>query len=124
MSLDRKTELKKAYKEIKSDMGVYQIRNQINGKVLISSALDINARFNRERFILQIGVHTNKELLKDWNEYGEDKFLFEILDILEPDEEHQHNYRRELKLLEELWLDKLQPYGEKGYHKKVGGKEQ
>ncbi|GEM_PF-5308046 len=46
-----KKELKNQYKETKFPMGVFQIKNQVNGKILIDSGLNMpfqmEASFNR-----------------------------------------------------------------------------
>jgi len=35
-----------------------------------------------------------------------------------------YDYRTDLRFLEELWLEKLQPYGERGYNEKKKGREE
>ena len=42
--------------------------------------------------------------------------MFEVLETLEQKDDPVFDFRRELKKLEEKWLDKLQPYGERGYN--------
>jgi len=66
---------------------------------------------------LNAGTNTNKTLQKEWNEYGEDAFVFEVLEILKEKKDGYFNAKDELKKLEEKWLDRLQPYGEKGYNR-------
>ncbi|MFC2088316.1 hypothetical protein ACFLSX_01850 [Calditrichota bacterium] len=44
---------------------------------------------------------------KDWKEYGEDKFVFEILSELKYKNEENVNYQEELKILEEMVVDEL-----------------
>ncbi|MCL4548612.1 MAG: GIY-YIG nuclease family protein, partial [Bacteroidetes bacterium] len=56
----------------------------------------------------------------DYKTYGENNFAFEILDKLEPKDDLAYDFTDDLKVLEELWIDKLQPFGDKGYNKKVG----
>ena len=124
MDKNKKKELKLAYKELVKPMGVYQIKNMLNGKLFVESTDDLNARFNRFKFQLQMGVHGNKDLQNDWNKGGENNFAFEILETLEPADDKPQNYKGELEILEELWLERLQPYGEKGYNKKVGGRKE
>jgi hypothetical protein len=64
---DRKTELKKEYKLNHRPMGVYQIRNIANDKVLIGSSLDLPGIINRHTFQLKMGKHPNAALQSDWN---------------------------------------------------------
>jgi hypothetical protein len=115
--LDRKEIIRK-YKQTVQPMGVYQIRNLVNGKILVGSSKNLNGKSNSYIFQLNSGSHMNSTLQKDFNEFGEKNFLFEIVDRLEPMEEQGYDYTNDLKELEKLWLEKLQPYGEKGYNKK------
>lgn len=113
--MDRRSELKLAYKQTPRPMGVYQIRNIVNDKVFVGSNTNLDGIFNRHVFQLKHGSHPRKDLQRDWKELGEDKFAFEVLEILEPSEEYQ-DVAYDLKKMEEKWLEKLQPYGEKGYN--------
>ncbi len=99
-------------------MGVFQVRNTLNGKIFIGSSPDLNAIWNRFQMQLKLNSHTNKALQQDWNTLGAEHFEFEILARIKQDDTKEINYARELKELEALYLDELQPYGEKGYHKK------
>ena len=58
----------------------------------------------------------NNLLQEDWNKYGEKAFVFEVLEVLKEKEEGFSDIKEELKKLEEKWLEKLQPFGERGYH--------
>ena len=112
-----KSEIKKQYKQILTPMGIYQLKNLINGKILIGSSKNLPARKNRFEMELSFETFTDKELLKDLKQFGKENFLFEVLDRLEPKEDPSYNYTEDLKTLEELWIDKLQPFNEKGYNK-------
>lgn len=111
-----KKELKKQYKETLPKMGIYQIRNLVNGKIFVGRSKEIMGKFNSAKFQLKGGLHMNKELQNDFNLLGEDKFAFEVVDYLDPKEEPGYDYTTGLKILEDMWLDKLQPYDEKGYN--------
>ncbi|HRI47868.1 MAG TPA: GIY-YIG nuclease family protein, partial [Ignavibacteriaceae bacterium] len=63
------------------------------------------------------GSHMNSQLQNDFNKFGESNFVFEIIDYLEPKEGVNFDYTNDLATLEELWLEKLQPYNESGYNK-------
>lgn len=114
-----KKEIISQYKQTIQPMGVYQIKNLKNGKIFIGSAKDLRGKMNSIKFQLQNGLHFNRELQKDYTENGAEGFAFEILDQLKPKEDRHYDYTDELKILEEMWLEKLQPYNEKGYHKKI-----
>lgn len=105
-------------------MGVFQIRNLVNDKVFVGSTLNLPGIINRHKFELQMGGHKNHALQTEWKEFGADKFAFEILDELTPVSDPQHDYREDLAFLEEMWLEKLLPYGERGYNEPKKTKEQ
>lgn len=102
-----KKALKAAYRQHKSRMGVFQVKNKQNGKVLIEGTTDIDARWNRHQTELRFGSHKNKALQQDWKTYDSTDFEFSILSDLEYQEEGQINYREEVKLLERMLLEEL-----------------
>ena len=97
-------------------MGVFQIRNTSMDKVFIDSSTNIPGKINRHRFALNAGLHAAKELQKDWNEFGDRSFEFETLEPVEPRDDPNYNYAADLEVLEDLWLEKLEPYDSKGYN--------
>ena len=118
--MDNKTktrkELNKEYLERVKPAGVYQVKNLANGKVLLGSSLNLEGPLNRHRFMLKIGSHTNKALQKDWDELGPEQFVFEILKEVQRKDDPNFNLKDELSLLEMIWVEKLQPFGERGYN--------
>jgi hypothetical protein len=115
--MDKKA-AKLAYKASRRPAGVFAIRNLANGKVFVGASADLGAIFNRIRFQLFAGSHPNKALETDWNRYGTGKFEFEILEELPPQADTNYDFTADLETLEDLWLEKLQPYGERGYNEK------
>ncbi|MEP7270276.1 MAG: GIY-YIG nuclease family protein [Acidobacteriota bacterium] len=99
-------------------MGVYQIRNLRSNRILVGSTLNLDAMFNRHEFQLRLGKHPNASLQRDWLEHGRDSFVFEVLDELEPREGVTWDYRADLASLEEIWLEKLNPYDGAGYNER------
>ena len=114
--LKSRKELNREYKERVKPAGVYQVKNLANGKVLLGSSLNLEGPLNRLKFMLKIGSHTNKALQKDWDEFGPEQFVFEILEAVQVKEAPNFNLKDELTLLEMIWLEKLQPFGERGYN--------
>ena len=115
--MDRdKKQLKKQYQETPLASGVFLIRNNLNDKVFLASGLNLPGLMNRHRFELVHGGHPNKQLQADWNALGSDNFAFEIVDELGPSSGAAVDERAEVKFLEDLWLDKLQPFGDRGYN--------
>ncbi|HEX8367789.1 MAG TPA: GIY-YIG nuclease family protein [Pyrinomonadaceae bacterium] len=113
-----KKDLKREYKETLRPMGVYQIRNLVSERVFVGSSLNLDGIFNRYEFQLKMNGHPNKSLQADWNEFGGDKFAFEVLEEVFPRENSGYDYKSDLAVLEDLWLEKLEPYGEKGYNER------
>lgn len=115
--MDRKKELAQQYKEMKKEAGVYQIRNTENQKVLVIATPELKT-MNGKRFQLQMGSYRNDKLQEEWNKYGEEAFVFEVLEVLKEKEDGFFDKKEELKKLEAKWIEKLQPFGDKGYNNK------
>ena len=105
------------YKETPRPAGIYQIRNNANGRVLIGSAVDVPGRLNRYRFQLRLGSHPDAELQADWNVLGEEAFDLSVLDRLEPRDEPSYDPTEDLAALEEMWRERLTAGGESLYGK-------
>jgi hypothetical protein len=116
----RRADLKRHYKENPPEMGVFAVRNLVNGKVLVGASLNLPGALNRLRFELSTRIHRNTPALQeDWDRLGAEAFAFEVLDVLEPPKEPEASgvdVKEELRVLEALWLERLRPYGEAGYH--------
>lgn len=59
---------------------IYQITNMINGKYYIGSAQSFERRSWQHKYDLKNNKHKNPKLQAAWNKYGEDAFVFEILE--------------------------------------------
>jgi hypothetical protein len=114
--VNSKQELKRAYKERKKPAGVFQVKNTVNGKILLGSSLNLEGPLNSHKFMLTIGRHRNAALQKEWNEFGGDKFVFEILEVVKVKDDPNFNLEDELTLIEQIWIEKRQPFGERGYN--------
>jgi group I intron endonuclease len=114
-----KSEIKKKYKQTITPMGIYQLKNLVNGKILIGSSKNLPARKNRYDMELSLENFSDKDLLNDVRKSGKDNFIYEVLDYLEPKEDPLYDYTEDLKTLEEMWIEKLQPFGDRGYNKPV-----
>jgi hypothetical protein len=112
--MDR-SQIKRDYKQKLTPMGVYQIRNLVNGKVFLGSSKNLPGKINGQRFQLEAGSHMNKELQRDFDRYGKKEFAFEVLDYLEPGKEHLYDYTDDLEALENLWREKLMQSGRELY---------
>ncbi|HQZ95800.1 MAG TPA: GIY-YIG nuclease family protein [Pyrinomonadaceae bacterium] len=113
-----KAAAKLEYKLSHRPMGVFQIRNVTNDKVFVDSSLNIPGKVNRHRFTLNAGSFKSVSLQKDWNEFGEASFEFETLEPVEPRSEPNYDYAADVQVLEDLWLERLQPYDDRGYNER------
>jgi group I intron endonuclease len=67
---------------------IYRITNMANGKYYIGSADSFARREWQHKYDLRKGVHKNPRLQAAWNKYGEDMFVFEVVEQV-PDGEDQ-----------------------------------
>lgn len=106
------------YKSTPRPMGIYQIKNTVNGKILIGSSKNLPGILNRFRSELKLGSCRNSALQDEWERFGSDAFEFKELEILKPLDDPAYDSSEDLKILEALWAEKLTPYGDKGYNPK------
>src|SRR5580658_4841164 len=87
--------------------GIYEIRNSINGKRYIGSAVCLRNRAKKHLHDLRYGYHHSAKLQRAWNKYGESAFTFKILELVVP-----------TKLIEreQFWFDLSNAAGEDRYN--------
>jgi hypothetical protein len=108
--------LVQAYKEARRPMGVYRVHNIRDDRSLVGRSIDLPSILNRERTQLRFGGHRNAALQRDWTALGPDAFVFEVLDTLEPPEgQPDYDPTDDLRVLEAMWVDRLQAVGDRGY---------
>lgn len=93
--------------EIPSASGVYKITNLVNGKIYIGSTNNLSKRRNEHFCLLRQNKHSNPYLQNAWDKYGEQAFIFEVLELV---------LLMSLTAREQYWLNKLLPFGRKGYN--------
>ena len=59
--------------------GIYAIVNRLSQRTYIGQVTVFNMRLNNHRSQLRMGKHRNKELQRDWREFGESAFEFRVL---------------------------------------------
>lgn len=89
------------YKQILEICGIYQIKNQINGKIYIGSSIKIKTRCRTHYNNLLKGKHVNKRLQNSWNKHNEINFEFSIIEIV--------NDKTKLLEREQYHIDFLKP---------------
>lgn len=61
-------------------MGIYKIINVINNKFYVGSAVNFSRRKTRHFSELRTGKHNNSKLQNAWNKYGEQAFVFVVVE--------------------------------------------
>ena len=96
--------------------GIFQIKNKLEGKVLLGSSLNLHGPLNKHRFMLSTGSHENAALQADYKRLGADAFVFEELEVVKVKDDPAFSVSDELARLEEIWLDRLEPLAPGGYN--------
>lgn len=84
--------------------GIYQIKNIINDKIYIGSAVNLYKRKIDHFSTLVKNTHHNNYLQKSYNKYGKDAFTFEVLftcpkkDLIRLEQYHINNYNPEYNI--------------------------
>jgi group I intron endonuclease len=82
--------------------GVYKITNIINNKIYIGSTNQtFLKRLTQHYFELRKNNHKNDHLQYSWNKYGEDNFIFEIIEVTD---------KKETLEREQFWMDYYECY--------------
>lgn len=115
MDKSKRKELLEEFKQIKTYMGVIQITNKVSGKIYVDSYPNLKNKWMTIKMQLDMGRFANLELQKDWKELGAEAFTYEVLEEQKTDDVTDMKW--ELKMMEKPWLEKLQPYGDRGYNK-------
>jgi group I intron endonuclease len=76
--------------------GIYKIINVVNNKFYVGSAVDLKRRKTRHFSELRTGKHNNSKLQNAWNKYGEQAFVFVVVEEL--------NLEADLLVAENVWL--------------------
>jgi group I intron endonuclease len=61
-------------------IGIYRIKNLVNGKCYYGSSKQIEKRLSRHKRELKNNIHINCILQRAWDKYGEKNFLFEVVE--------------------------------------------
>jgi len=79
---DNSENIKRNKKQYRQNLpaATYLIMNTINGKVYIGQSTTYPRRWTQHKRALRKNKHPNKHFQQDWNEYGEDAFVFEVIE--------------------------------------------
>jgi group I intron endonuclease len=87
--------------------GIYRITCLTTGKFYIGSAVSLYGRYNGHMNTLRRNEHHNPKLQAAFNKYGENVFIFEVIEfVLVPF----------LLEREQYWFDKLSPFDDRGFN--------
>lgn len=113
---ESRSEAKRRYVESRPHGGVYQICNKINGRTYVGRCENLESTRTSRLFQLRMGkVPFSPELQKDLNQAGAEAFDFSVLATLDVTEQGG-DVETSLAALHLHWLEKLQPFGERGYN--------
>ena len=108
--MDKRKTLINEYKQGKIVGGIYRVTNTRNGMYLLDYAANLQAKQNSFNFMVSSGSCLDYRLKKDLAEFGCRCFVFEILEALEKKpEQAQDEFMDDLKMLGQLWSEKLDP---------------
>ncbi len=87
--------------------GIYKITCLANKRIYIGSAVDLLKRKQTHFGALRQNKHYNPKLQNAWNKYGEETFVFEVLELV---------LIINLTAREQYWFNKLRPFGNQGFN--------
>ena len=80
--------------------GIYKITNTVTGDFYIGSSKNVKQRWKEHKCPSKWKRYSNNPLYQDMRKYGLENFVFEILEVVEPDE---------LKEKEQWFIETLKP---------------
>lgn len=89
-------------------IGIYKIKNNVNGKFYIGQSIDVEKRWKRHIWELNNCRHENRHLNNSWSKYGQSNFSFQIL---------EECYKDDINSRELFYINELKPQ----YNIKGGG---
>ena len=108
----RRKQLLTEYKQTRPEAGVYRVVNTTTGKTLLASSPNLPSVQSKMEFARSTNAATifGYKMAPDVRQFGIGAFSLEILEVLEVrPETTQAEILADLKTLEELWREKLDP---------------
>lgn len=93
---------------ILASSGIYAIRNVVNGKMYVGSAINIQRRWSQHKWELVRDMHHSAKLQSSWNKHGEEAFVFYVIEMVQD--------VKQLISREQHWIDSMGAYGTNGYN--------
>ncbi len=113
--MDRK-ELIREYKKRVPSVGIFSITNTVTGKIFLGSSMNLHGPFGRFKMELSFGGCREALLKEDCDAHGLESFEFKIEETTNPEKKDQEE---ELKILVEIWNEKISQAPHKFYYDSV-----
>jgi len=105
--MQNKKEIINEYKNRKQIGGICKITNTKTGKIFVFTVPDLEAGRNRFEFNKRTGSGINLKLKRDWDIYGSESFIFEVLEELEKSSEQSiKEFNEDLNELLDIYMQK------------------
>lgn len=106
--MQNKKEIINEYKNRKQIGGICKITNTTTGKIFVFTVPDLEAGRNRFEFTKRTGSGINLKLKRDWDIYGSDNFIFEVVEKLEKNiDQTAKEFNEDLNELLALYIQKF-----------------
>lgn len=101
---------------IQSTPGIYKITSITSGKIYIGCASNVRTRINGHLYDLRKDKHNNSYLQRAWTKYGEENFIFEMIEKCDISNLHarEHYWVNELNCLDRSTGYNLKPTNPNG----------
>lgn len=101
---------------LQSTPGIYKITSITSGKIYIGCASNVRTRINGHLYDLRKDKHNNSYLQKAWTKYGEENFIFEMIEKCDISDLHarEHYWVNELNCLDRSTGYNLKPTNPNG----------
>jgi len=102
LSKSERREVARRVRDAFPPMGIYAIRDQVSGRVLLGASRNVPAALNRAQFELRMGKHADRELQEGWDRHGAQGIAFEVVELMKERDDPDFDYAGELKALEAI----------------------
>lgn len=101
---------------LQSTPGIYKITSITSGKIYIGCASNVRTRINGHLYDLRKDKHNNSYLQRAWTKYGEENFIFEMIEKCDISDLHarEHYWVNELNCLDRSTGYNLKPTNPNG----------
>jgi len=102
-----KRKCREEFENKRVEMGILAIINRENRKIFLKPTINAEAWINKTKFMLNNGQFENVDLQYEWTTMGEDRFSFEMLEVLNENDNPFFNYHKELGKMKQAMYESL-----------------